>query len=48
MRKRIKNFRKLINKMRFLKFLKNAETDLKYAETDQKYAETDQKFEETD
>ena len=29
-------------KLRFLKFLKKAETDQKYEETDQKYEETDQ------
>ena len=42
MRKRTKNLRKPINKLRFLKFLKKAETDLKKAETDQKFEETDQ------
>ena len=31
--------------MRFLKFLKKAETDQKYAETDQKFEETDQQNE---
>ena len=36
MRKLIKNLRKPINKLRFLKFLKKAETDQKYEETDLK------------
>ena len=45
MRKRTKNLRKPINKLRFLKFLKKAETDQKKAETDQKFEETDQKIE---
>jgi len=40
--------KKPINKLRFLKFLKKAETDQKYEEMDQKYEETDQKYEETD
>ena len=31
--------------MRFLKFLKKAETDLKYEETDLKFEETDQQNE---
>ena len=31
--------------MRFLKFLKNAETDQKYEETDLKFEETDQQNE---
>ena len=31
--------------MRFLNFLKKAETDQKYAETDQKFEETDQQNE---
>ena len=47
MRKRINNLRKPINKLRFLKILKKAETDQKYEETDQKFWETDQKYEET-
>ena len=33
---------KPINKTRFFKFLKKAETDKKYEETDQKFEETDQ------
>ena len=33
--------RKPINKTRFLKFLKKAETNQKYEETDQKFEETD-------
>ena len=36
MRKRTKNLRKLIKKLRFLKFLKKGETDQKYEETDLK------------
>ena len=36
---------KPINKLRFLKFLKKAETDLKYEETDLKFEETDQQIE---
>ena len=32
---------KPINKTRFFKFLKKAETDKKYEETDQKFEETD-------
>ena len=40
--------RKPINKLRFLKFLKKAETDQKKAETDQKFEETDQKYGEAD
>ena len=47
MRKR-KNLRKPINKLRFLKFLKKAETDQKYEEMDLKFEETDLKYEETD
>ena len=39
---------KPINKLRFLNFLKKAETDQKYEETDQKFEETDPKYEETD
>ena len=48
MRKLIKNLWKPINKTRFLKFLKKAETNQKRAETDQKFEETDQKYGETD
>ena len=39
---------KPINKLRFLNFLKKAETDQKKVETDQKFEETNQKYEETD
>ena len=45
MRKRTKNWGKPINKLRFFKFLKKAETDQKKAETDQKFEETDQQIE---
>ena len=48
MRKWTKILRKPINNLRFLKFLKKAETDQKYEETDLKFEETDQKYEETD
>jgi len=34
-----------MNKLRFLKFLKKAETDQKYEETDLKFEETDQQNE---
>ena len=37
--------RKPINKLRFFKFLKKAETDQKYEETDLKFEETDQQNE---
>ena len=37
--------RKPINKLRFLKFLKKAETDQKYEETDLKFEETVQQIE---
>ena len=47
MRKWTKILRKPINNLRFLKFLKKAETDQKYEETDLKFEETDQKYEET-
>ena len=40
--------RKPINKLRFLKFLKKAETDQKYEETDQKFEETNPKYEGKD
>ena len=42
MRKRTKILRKPINKIRFLKFLKKAETDQKYEEKDLNFEETDQ------
>ena len=45
MRKRTKNLRKPINKLRFLKILKKAETDQKYEESDLKFEETDQQNE---
>ena len=45
MRKRTKNLRKPINKLRFLEFLKKVETDKKKAETDKKFEETDQQIE---
>ena len=48
MRKLIENLRKPINKLRFLKFLKKAETDQKYEETDQKFEETNPKYEGKD
>ena len=35
-------------KLRFLKFLKKAETDQKYEETDQKFEETNPKYEGKD
>ena len=38
------NLRKLINKLRDLKFLEKAETDQKYEESDLKFEETDQKL----
>ena len=38
-------FEKPINKLRFLKFLKKAETDQKYEESDLKFEETDQQIE---
>ena len=45
MRKRTKILRKPINNLRFLKFLKKAETDQKYEETDLKLEEPDQQIE---
>ena len=46
MRKRPKNLRKPINKLRLLKFLKKAEMqDKKFQETDLKFEETDQQNE---
>ena len=35
MKKRTKKFEESINKLKFLKFLKKAETDQKFEETDQ-------------
>ena len=45
MRKWTKLLRKLINNLRFLNFLKKAETDKKNEETDLKFKETDQQNE---
>ena len=45
MRKRTLTLRKPINKLRFFKFLKKAETDQKYEETDLIFEEIDQQIE---
>ena len=44
----MKNLRKQNNKLRFLKFLKEAETNLKYEEMHIRFEDTDLKYEETD
>ena len=45
MRKRTSNLRKPIDRIRFFKFLKKAETEQKYEETDLKFEETVQQIE---